>query len=287
MRTLRTSVLVLAAVAWSGCFNAPEEGDGGTGGGGATGGGVGGGSSGGGGGSVGGGTGGGSVGGGTGGGSVGGGAGGGSGGGAGGGTGGGSADGGTCSPACGPYRECCNDTCVNTDNDPNNCGGCGIHCDGATPFCDGSCQALPCSLGGGACTGPDAGVCCGTTCCGVGQLCCKNEGPVSGNAECFTPTESQPTCEQGCAPLCVSDRDQKQDIVPVDPQAVLEKTAATPRGAFFPGNPIDAHGASLASIQALYSRLQQQQARLEQLEAQSRQLRVELQARGADVSCHP
>jgi len=128
----------------------------------------------------------------------------------------------------------------------------------------------------------------------VGQICCKNDGPVSGAAECYTPTEQAPSCPQGCAPYCVSDRDQKQDVVPADEAAVLERVASMPFATVGPpgaehlaspiGDPIDAHGTSLAAIKALYSKLQQQQARLDELEARSRALRARLQS---ESTCHP
>jgi hypothetical protein len=41
-------------------------------------------------------------------------------------------------------------------------------------------------------------------CCGAGQLCCNVEGPTSGMIVCHTPTAEQPSCPQGCAPLCMA-----------------------------------------------------------------------------------
>ncbi len=139
---------------------------------------------------------------------------------------GGGADSGgaTCTPACAQERQCCNGTCVNTDNDPENCGTCGTTCGGATPYCDGTCKAAPCFGGGPTCTGT---TCCGSMCCTAGQICCKVDGPVT-TATCFTPTSSQATCPAGCSPQCVSDRDAKTGIVPVEDRDVLEALASVP-----------------------------------------------------------
>ncbi len=97
----------------------------------------------------------------------------------------------------------------------------------------------------------------------------------------------------GCAPLCVSDRDVKQDIVPADEQRVLEHVASMPFSTYgdeslhlgsIAEDPIDAHGASLASIKALYRLVNQQDARLQKLEAENQRLRARVE--GA-TTCHP
>ncbi len=210
-------------------------------------------------------------------------------------------DGGTgsCNPACGSGRMCCGTTCINPDNDPLNCGGCGNVCSGSTPYCDGTCKPLPCADAG---TCGAGSTCCGSSCCASGQICCKDEGPVTGAPSCYTPTAQAPTCPQGCAPLCQSDRNIKRDIVPVDEQAVLEGVAQMPiatwsyktddpsvrhlgpmaqdfHEAFGLGNtdraydPIDAHGVAFAAIKALNEKLEQQSARIEKLEAENARLR--------------
>jgi hypothetical protein len=171
------------------------------------------------------------------------------------------ADSGACAPGCEAGRACCNGACVNVDNDPFNCGGCGTRCSGATPYCDGTCKAAPCSVTG--CTGDS---CCESQCCAAGQLCCKGDGPVGGPISCYTPTAAQPTCPQGCAPLCRSDRNVKRDVVAVDPREVLD--AVGRGGVDSPRDPIDAHGATLTSIQALYEMLREQRARVDALEAE-------------------
>lgn len=208
-------------------------------------------------------------------------------------------------PGCGtmcnmPGFQCCSNACVDTFNDPTNCGSCGHHCDGTTNYCNnGHCEAPPCY--GVTCTG---GSCCGMSCCDQGQICCEQEGPVGGYPSCYTPTAQQPTCPPGCTG-CVSDRNVKRDIVPVDPQAVLDGLSRVPiatwsyksddpsvthmgpmaqdfYGEFGLGNtdkaysPIDAHGVAFAAIQALYDRVKEQDARLEKLEKENRELRRRL-----------
>lgn len=109
-------------------------------------------------------------------------------------------DAGNACPNCQSWFECCGPQCVNFDNDPFNCGGCGIVCSGTTPYCaNRTCQAPPCFVDGGACATPE-GICCGGTCCNAGDLCCELDGPIAG-AVCYTPTPQQPTCPLGC-PVC-------------------------------------------------------------------------------------
>src|SRR5580658_6945368 len=215
-------------------------------------------------------------------------------------TSGSSSGGGSCDATCGVGRACCADGCVNLENDPENCGGCGIQC-AASTYCDGSCKPIPCAKEGGSCS--SGTICCGTSCCSAGQLCCEEEGPVGAPYPvCFTPTASQPTCAPGCAPLCLSDRNLKRDIEPVDEQAVLERVAEMPvstwsyksedptvrhlgpmaqdfRAAFGLGdtdrayNSIDAHGVAMAAIKALYERSREQDARIDRLEQENAELR--------------
>jgi hypothetical protein len=196
---------------------------------------------------------------------------------------------------------CCNGVSCNVDpyNDPTNCGGCGNTCSGSTPFCmNGKCTQTPCTQGQDC--APDTS-CCGGSCCASGQICCEMEGPVSGEPTCYTPTQQQPTCPLGCL-TCVSDRNVKRDIVPVDQQAVLEGVARVPvatwsykaddpairhmgpmaqdfYGEFGLGdtdkayNAIDAHGVAFAAIQALYERMKDQDARIDRLERENAVLR--------------
>ena len=151
--------------------------------------------------------------------------------------------------------------------------------------------------------------CCGNICCGAGQMCCEDQGPVGGRAPtCHTPTADQPTCPQGCAPLCVSDRNKKKDITPADTTPCCRrsascrsrrglKTASRPGSATWDRwrrtsgpasasgdddrtyNAVDAHGVALAAIQALEKRVADQGKRIERLERENRRLRSGLQSR--------
>ncbi|HXI55555.1 MAG TPA: tail fiber domain-containing protein [Polyangia bacterium] len=202
------------------------------------------------------------------------------------------------------YRLCCANRCVNPSNDPDNCGTCGVKCPTDQSFCDnGLCQPLSCNAG----TTCDAGTCCGTSCCKAGQICCSPQGPIPGAPICHTPTADAPTCPAGCAPLCISDRDRKQAIRPADVDGVLARVAQLPiatwryreeptgvlhmgpmaqdfRAAFGLGDSdrtyyaVDAHGVSLAAIQALSRMVDEDQRRLRTLERMNQQLRERLDA---------
>jgi hypothetical protein len=125
-------------------------------------------------------------------------------------------------------------------------------------------------------------------------------------ATCFTPTTEQPTCPQGCAPLCQSDRNIKHDLTPVDGKDVARTLANLPmstwayngeqtrhmgpmaqdlHSAFGLGNteraydPIDAHGLAFAGIQGLYEMVEQQNTRIEKLEKTNAELERRCQSR--------
>lgn len=86
---------------------------------------------------------------------------------------------------------CCDGKCVNRSNDPFNCGMCGVECDGATPYCGGtSCIARPCTT-----TCESGETCCGSACCGDGEICCMRTVGAS-VAVCQLPVNG--TCPLGC-----------------------------------------------------------------------------------------
>ena len=203
-----------------------------------------------------------------------------------------------------PYRICCGGRCVNHKNDPANCNGCGSQCPSATPFCDnGTCAPAPCESG----TTCTSGSCCGTSCCAAGQICCGVEGPISRELVCHTPTAEMASCPGGCAPLCISDRNRKRAIVPVDPQQVLAAVERLPistwryneepegvrhlgpmahdfRAVFGIGSDdrtyhaVDAHGVSLAAIQALAQQLEKDEQRISALQRENQSLTRRLRA---------
>jgi Chaperone of endosialidase/Stigma-specific protein, Stig1 len=214
--------------------------------------------------------------------------------------------GGVCLAACTVGRTCCGGGCVNTENDPMNCGACGKRCEGETTFCNGgTCVAPPCGPTV-RCTSQSS--CCGNACCAPGDLCCDRQGPISdGQPICFTPTADQRTCPQGCAPLCISDRNAKKNISPADTASVLDEIRRLPisiwtyrsepdtirhlgpmaqdfRARFGLGDDdrtyfaIDAQGVALAAIQALDHVVSEQRQRLEQLERRNEELARELRA---------
>jgi hypothetical protein len=86
---------------------------------------------------------------------------------------------------------CCDGKCANRANDPFNCGMCGVECAAGTPYCGGtSCIARPCTT-----TCESGETCCGSACCGAGELCClRTIGAAV--AECQLPVNG--TCPRGC-----------------------------------------------------------------------------------------
>jgi hypothetical protein len=114
-------------------------------------------------------------------------------------SGGGSDAGETCAVVCTLQQKCCGGKCVDSQDDPFNCGTCGNACTGDKSACvNGKCETPPCD-NTKACTAGQT--CCGESCCTQGQLCCVIEGGPAQLPRCITPTAQQPTCPAGC-PLC-------------------------------------------------------------------------------------
>lgn len=83
----------------------------------------------------------------------------------------------------------CDGMCVDTANDPHNCGGCGHACDAAKPLCDhGECAKALCLVVGPIC--PNDLLCCGNECCPAWKICCN------------VPGSDVPTCVAADAGAC-------------------------------------------------------------------------------------
>lgn len=102
----------------------------------------------------------------------------------------------TCADPCPSQTpDCCGSQCVDTWNDPRNCGECGNVCEGDTPYCSATgCTAAPCE--GTSCGAGQS--CCGSQCCSAGQICCWRTAGCCINNFCHTPTAEQPTCPNSC-----------------------------------------------------------------------------------------
>lgn len=103
---------------------------------------------------------------------------------------------GTCQTGCGDGRNCCDEHCVNLQNDPQNCGSCGQPCAFGEYCVQSKCMVPACEA-----TCETGESCCGGECCGESQLCCDPQGPVEQGPHCSDRNEYG-TCPVGCAPLC-------------------------------------------------------------------------------------
>lgn len=102
-----------------------------------------------------------------------------------------------CEMDCAGGFTCCGDACVNTANDIDNCGGCGIRCEGTFPYCDnGTCGTPSCNEDVECGNGEQ---CCAGACCSAGSLCCVVPGGPVAPPFCTEP--AQGTCPAGC-PTC-------------------------------------------------------------------------------------
>jgi hypothetical protein len=103
--------------------------------------------------------------------------------------------------SCGTGTKACNNFCVNTSNDKNNCGTCGMICSGSTSLCSGgSCKCTQngdCGTNGvcnnGAC------ISCGSmTACGA--ACVNTQNDSSNCGSCQTMCAAGQSCSRGkCA----------------------------------------------------------------------------------------
>ena len=134
------------------------------------------------------------------------------------------------------------------------------------------------------------------------------EGPLVGPyPSCYHPTAAAPTCPQGCAPLCVSDRNLKKDVAPIDTAEILARVSRLPISSwtyvdepqgirhlgpmaqdFYASfglgssdrtyNSVDGHGVALAAIQGLDRVVQEERARIQALERENQALMKRLDA---------
>ena len=104
-----------------------------------------------------------------------------------------------CAYGVGYPGECCSGTCASTDQDPNNCGACGVVCDG------GICQ--------GTCTTNSPQSC--DPACGPGETCVLGEcsGPVCGSRDFCTTQDGQAgfCCGGGPGGTCLDADDFSSD----------------------------------------------------------------------------
>jgi hypothetical protein len=115
---------------------------------------------------------------------------------------------------------CCGSTCVDTNNDPTNCGGCHIGCSDGEVCQGGHCGCAPsgiaCGMGQSCCNAvgckslaSDANNCgaCGVS-CGPGGLC------TNGHCSCgnMTCSAAEVCCNGTCQSSCVNDMGQALDL---------------------------------------------------------------------------
>lgn len=91
-------------------------------------------------------------------------------------------------PGCDSGTTGCSGTCVDTANDPGNCGSCGISCQGANAICEGgSCKCVPTCVPANGCGADGCEGSCGS--CELGLTCwqgyCVREWPTTGAWNCY------------------------------------------------------------------------------------------------------
>jgi hypothetical protein len=143
---------------------------------------------------------------------------------------------GLCQPTCGGDQTCCDKGCVDTRDDPDNCGGCGNACSAGQMCCDGGCVDTTsdpnnCGFCGSACAEGDVcenGLCrpslcqtpwfsCGVSypphvsdvCCLPGNQCCiggRNTSCYSEGTCCVTAIGDAFICGAGqhCCPNSIN-----------------------------------------------------------------------------------
>jgi hypothetical protein len=111
--------------------------------------------------------------------------------------------GGSCcgSACCGgwrhPHNKCCGGICTNTEDDPDNCGNCGHHCELGQVCRGGSCGCEDSNCGGCG-DGPPCGD--GNTCCG--GTCVNLQSHKNHCSVCSNPCSFWETCYEGVCRIC-------------------------------------------------------------------------------------
>lgn len=112
---------------------------------------------------------------------------------------------GKCKPTCDPGIACCENACIDTSDDPENCGACGHECADGELCIAGACcpPKRVCEAGGAEVCCPDGYACCagecypedatpcGDTCCASWEVCLDAQASLC----CF---DGQVACGGGC-----------------------------------------------------------------------------------------
>ena len=117
-------------------------------------------------------------------------------------------------PPCPPGLELCADSCVNEQDDPDNCGACGHVCDDALVCSLGAC-ATSCAPGLSLCFGgsscppyscAELGVTCGIIPDGCGGLLNCGPCPDAGGGDATTPDAARPDAATRSGGYCVNEQ---------------------------------------------------------------------------------
>jgi len=112
-----------------------------------------------------------------------------------------------CRATCPPGEILCGTTCVNINDDPNNCGSCTTACPPGSTCCNGVCCPAGNTCCNGVCCPADSLCCngaCGGTLCADGAHCCgPGQGTCSGDSRCCCPFPSSSCISTPFGNVCV------------------------------------------------------------------------------------